>query len=39
MTKPLAQSRTGTFSLKAYDQLKKIWDQFDAICHWPGTWP
>ena len=36
MTKPLAQSRSGAFSLKAYDQLKKIWDQFDAIAIGPG---
>jgi len=36
MTKPLAQSRTGSFSLKAYDQVKKIWDQFDAIAIGPG---
>ena len=36
MTKPLAQNRTGAFSLKAYDQLKKIWDQFDAIAIGPG---
>ena len=36
MTKPLAQSPTGAFSLKAYDQLKKIWDQFDAIAIGPG---
>ncbi len=31
MTKPLAQSRSGAFSLKSYDQLKKIWDRFDAL--------
>jgi ADP-dependent NAD(P)H-hydrate dehydratase / NAD(P)H-hydrate epimerase len=36
MTKPLAQSRTGLFSFKAYDQVKKIWDQFDAIAIGPG---
>ena len=36
MTKPLAQSRSGAFSLKAYDQLKKIWDRFDAITIGPG---
>lgn len=36
MTKPLAQSRAGTFSLKAYDQIKKIWDRFDAIAIGPG---
>jgi NAD(P)H-hydrate epimerase len=36
MTKPLAQSRSGAFSLKAYDQLKKIWDKFDAIAIGPG---
>jgi NAD(P)H-hydrate epimerase len=36
MTKPLSQSRTGVFSLKAYGQLKKIWDRFDAIAIGPG---
>ena len=36
MTKPLAESRQGTFSFKAYDQLKKIWEQFDAIAIGPG---
>jgi ADP-dependent NAD(P)H-hydrate dehydratase / NAD(P)H-hydrate epimerase len=36
MTKPLSQSRTGAFCLKAYDQLKKIWDRFDAIAIGPG---
>jgi NAD(P)H-hydrate epimerase len=36
MTMPLAQSRTGSFSLKAYDQIKKIWDRFDAIAIGPG---
>src|SRR5271170_7784202 len=36
MTKPLIQSRAGAFSLKAYDQLKKIWDQFDAVAIGPG---
>ena len=36
MTKPLAQTRQGAFSLKAYDQLKKIWDGFDAIAIGPG---
>jgi NAD(P)H-hydrate epimerase len=36
MTLPLAQSRVGTFSLKAYGQLKKIWDQFDALAIGPG---
>ena len=36
MTKPLAQGRAGTFSLKAYDQIKKIWDQFEAIAIGPG---
>jgi len=36
MTKPLAQSRTGSFSLKSYDQIKKIWDQFDTIAIGPG---
>jgi hydroxyethylthiazole kinase-like uncharacterized protein yjeF len=36
MTQPLAQGRAGAFSLKAYDQLKKIWDRFDAIAIGPG---
>jgi len=36
MTKPLAQSRTGAFSLKAYDELKKIWEPFDAVAIGPG---
>ncbi len=36
MTLPLAQGKDGTFSLKAYDQLKKIWDQFDAVAIGPG---
>jgi ADP-dependent NAD(P)H-hydrate dehydratase / NAD(P)H-hydrate epimerase len=36
MTMPLAQSRSGAFSLKAYDQIKKIWDRFDAIAIGPG---
>jgi ADP-dependent NAD(P)H-hydrate dehydratase / NAD(P)H-hydrate epimerase len=36
MTKPLAQTRTGAFSLKAYGQIKEIWDQFDAIAIGPG---
>ena len=36
MTKPLAQGKSGAFSLKAYGQLKKIWEQFDAIAIGPG---
>jgi len=36
MTKPLAQSRSGAFSLKAFDQIKKIWDQYDAMAIGPG---
>lgn len=36
MTMPLAQGRSGSFSLKAYGQLKKIWGQFDAIAIGPG---
>ncbi len=36
MTMPLAQSRTGAFSLKAYDQIKRIWNRFDAIAIGPG---
>jgi hydroxyethylthiazole kinase-like uncharacterized protein yjeF len=36
MTKPLAQGRGGAFSLKAFGQLKKIWDQYDAMAIGPG---
>jgi len=36
MTKPLAEGSKGTFSLKAYDALKKMWDQFDAVAIGPG---
>ncbi len=36
MTMPLDQSRDGVFSLKAYGQIKKIWDRFDAIAIGPG---
>ena len=36
MTKPLAQNRAGAFSLKAYDEIRKIWDQFDALAIGPG---
>ena len=36
MTLPLAEDSRGCFSLKAYDQLKKIWDRFDAIAIGPG---
>ena len=36
MSIPLAQSRTGAFSFKAFDQLKKIWDRYDAIAIGPG---
>jgi len=36
MTKPLPQSKVGTFSSKAYDPIKKIWDQFDAVAIGPG---
>src|SRR5271154_7203017 len=36
MTKPLAQTKSGAFSLKAFDQLQKIWGQFDAIAIGPG---
>jgi NAD(P)H-hydrate epimerase len=35
MTRPLAQGRSGTFSLKAFDQIKKIWGQFDALAIGP----
>ena len=36
MTMPLAQNRAGSFSLKAYDQIMKIWDRFDALAIGPG---
>lgn len=36
MTKPLAQGKSGAFSLKAFDQIRKIWDQFDAMAIGPG---
>jgi NAD(P)H-hydrate epimerase len=36
MTMPLSQTMAGTFSLKAYDQLKEIWGRFDAIAIGPG---
>ena len=36
MTQPVAQTRAGTFSFKAYAQLKKIWERFDAIAIGPG---
>lgn len=36
MTKPLAQGKSGAFSFKAYHQIKKIWDQFDAMAIGPG---
>src|ERR1700690_2676873 len=36
MTKPLPQSKGGAFSFKAYGQLKKIWEQFDAVAIGPG---
>jgi NAD(P)H-hydrate epimerase len=36
MTQPLAQSKAGFFSLKAYFQVKKIWEQFDALAIGPG---
>jgi hydroxyethylthiazole kinase-like uncharacterized protein yjeF len=36
MTMPLTQTKGGTFSLKAYAQLKKVWDRFDAIAIGPG---
>src|SRR5271169_43493 len=28
MTKPLAGAKSGAFSLKAFDGLRKIWDQY-----------
>jgi hydroxyethylthiazole kinase-like uncharacterized protein yjeF len=36
MTKLLPESHAGTFSFKAYGQVKKIWDQYDAIAVGPG---
>ncbi len=36
MTKPLAQSKSGAFSLKAYGQIERTWDLFDAIAIGPG---
>jgi len=36
MTMPLAQGRNGAFSFKAYEELKKIWDQYDAMAIGPG---
>ncbi len=36
MTLPLAQGALGGFSLKAFEQLKKIWDRFDAVAIGPG---
>lgn len=36
MTKPLSQVKSGAFSLKAFDQIEKIWDQFDAFAIGPG---
>jgi len=36
MTMPLAQGRMGAFSLRAYGEIKKIWDRFDAIAIGPG---
>lgn len=36
MTMPLAQNRTGAFSFKAFEQLNKTWERFDAIAIGPG---
>jgi len=36
MTMPLAQNRTGAFSFKAFEQLGKTWERFDAIAIGPG---
>jgi len=36
MTKPLAENKNGTYSLKAYGQIKLLWDQFDALAIGPG---
>jgi len=32
----LAQSRTGSFSIKAFDQISHMWDRFDALAVGPG---
>jgi len=36
MTMPLAQNRQGAFSFKALDELKRIWDRYDAVGLGPG---
>ncbi len=36
MTMPLAQDKTGAFSLKAFAQIKKGWEKFDALSIGPG---
>jgi len=36
MTKPVGQTRAGNFSLKAFDQLNKEWEYFDAVAIGPG---
>jgi len=36
MTMPLADTAKGIFSSKAFDQLKKQWDSFDAVAIGPG---
>ena len=36
MTMPLDQGRSGSFSFKAYEQIKRVWGQFDAAAVGPG---
>ena len=36
MTMPLDQSRAGSYSFKAYGQIKKIWSRFDTLAIGPG---
>jgi len=36
MTLPLVENSGGMFSLKAFDQLEKIWGRFDAVGIGPG---
>ncbi len=36
MTMPLAQSRAGAFSLKSLTQIRKVWENFDALAIGPG---
>ena len=36
MTLPLAQTASGAFSAKGFQQLKKIWHKFDSVAIGPG---